>query len=379
MSSKGAAQPPGFCSILGASEPMLKMYKLISKAAPSNATILIEGETGTGKELVARCVHHRSPRRNKPFVAVNCAALPNNLLESELFGHEKGAFTGAIARKKGRFELADRGTLFLDEIGEVPAGVQVKLLRVIQEMEFERVGGTDTIKVDVRFVTATNKDLKQGVEQGWFRPDLFFRVNTITIHVPPLRDRKEDILPLIDHFLALYSRDTGKRISGLSSEAVEALMDYTYSGNVRELENTIERAVVLAEEGEITIHDLPRELLSGTVTANSFGSCSVRSDNLLEALKEAALYQNGRKSKKWHSTLKCVTMETIHEFLLRTEGKPFSRPTFAQFLAHRAKSDRNKYGTAGKYLSVLKKNGICVHNGKKANRSRYRLSEVFLP
>jgi len=378
MLSIGVVQPPSFCSILGASEPMLKMYDIIAKAGPSNATVLIEGETGTGKELVARCVHHKSRRHNKPFVAVNCSAFADTVLESELFGHEKGAFTGAMARKKGRFELADGGTLFLDEIGEVPAGVQVKLLRVIQERKFERVGGTDTMKVDVRFVTATNKDLKQGIEQGWFREDLFYRLNVIKIWLPPLRDRRSDIPSLADYFLVKYVHENGKEILRISDDAKEALMTYTFPGNVRELENIMQRAVVLAKEREITIHDLPRDLSNGAATVNSLCACHVRSNNLHEALKEAALYQNEGKSKKWHSTLKCVTIETIHEFLLRTEGRPFSRPEFARFLAHRAKSDRNKYGTAGKYLSVLKKNGICVHNGKKANQSRYRLSEVFL-
>ncbi|MDY6951539.1 MAG: sigma 54-interacting transcriptional regulator [Thermodesulfobacteriota bacterium] len=378
MLSIGVVQPPSFCSILGASEPMLKMYDIIAKAGPSNATVLIEGETGTGKELVARCVHHKSRRHNKPFVAVNCSAFADTVLESELFGHEKGAFTGAMARKKGRFELADGGTLFLDEIGEVPAGVQVKLLRVIQERKFERVGGTDTMKVDVRFVTATNKDLKQGIEQGWFREDLFYRLNVIKIWLPPLRDRRSDIPSLADYFLVKYVHENGKEILRISDDAKEALMTYTFPGNVRELENIMQRAVVLAKEREITIHDLPRDLSNGAATVNSLCACHVRSNNLLEALKEAALYQNEGKSKKWHSTLKCVTIETIHEFLLRTEGRPFSRPEFARFLAHRAKSDRNKYGTAGKYLSVLKKNGICVHNGKKANQSRYKLSEVFL-
>ncbi|MDY6950599.1 MAG: sigma 54-interacting transcriptional regulator [Thermodesulfobacteriota bacterium] len=378
MSSKGAAQLPGFCSILGKSEPMLKMYKVIARAAPSSATVIIQGETGTGKELVARCVHRRSPRRNEPFVAVNCCALADTVLESELFGHEKGAFTGAIARRKGRFELADRGTLFLDEIGEVPAGVQVKLLRAIQEKKFERVGGADTMKVDVRFVTATHKNLKQGVEEGWFREDLFYRLNVIRIWLPPLRDRRSDIPSLADYFLGQYVREDGKEILAISDDAKEALMAYSFPGNVRELENIIQRAVVLAKEKEITIHDLPRDLLSGAATVNSLCTCRVRSNNLLEALKEALIYRNGRKAKKWHSTLKCVTIEKIHEFLLRTTGEPFSRPELTQFLAHRAKSDRNKYGTAGKYLSVLKKNGICVHNGKKANQSRYRLSEVFL-
>lgn len=259
----------------------------------------------------------------------------------------------------------------------MPLALQVKLLRVLQEMEFERVGGTRTIKVDVRFIAAANKDLKEGVQEGWFREDLFYRLNVINIQLPPLRDHKDDIPPLIDHFVTKYARENGKDIPGISNEALEALMNYSFPGNIRELENIIERAVILTRETEITIRDLPEELSSGS--GREDGSyCGVKSDELLEALKRATISDNGGAAKQWHSTLKGTTIETIHEFLLKTNKRPFSRLEFAKFLSYRAKSGRNKYGTAGKYLSILKKNHICTHNRKKANQSRYRLSEVFI-
>ncbi len=238
-----------FDNIVGNSGKMQELFKLIERAADSRATVLITGESGTGKELIARALHYNSPRANKPFVAVSCAALTETLLESEMFGHEKNAFTGANAQKAGRFELAHQGTLFLDEVGEIPPSIQVKLLRVIQEREFERVGGTRPLHVDVRLITATNRDLEIEVNNRKFREDLYYRLQVVQLHVPPLRERIEDIPALVDHFLVKYNRENGRRIKGCTPEAMEHLMKYDYPGNVRELENAIERAVVLADRG----------------------------------------------------------------------------------------------------------------------------------
>jgi two-component system NtrC family response regulator len=247
-------------NIIGKSKLMLKIYDMIRKVAPSKASVLITGASGTGKELIAKAVHYDSPRKDRPFISVNCGALTETLLDSELFGHEKGAFTGAIALKKGRFELADGGTLFLDEVGDMPPPLQVKLLRVLQEMEFERVGGTRTIKVDVRVISASNRNIKEDVVNGIFREDLFYRLNVMQIEVPPLRERPEDIRLLVDHFIEKYSRGEGKNEVKLSPEAWKILYNYSWPGNVRELENIIERAVVLNSGGRIESEDFPVEL-----------------------------------------------------------------------------------------------------------------------
>jgi len=239
------------------SRKMAELVNLAGRVAPSQATVLIRGETGTGKELFARLLHHLSPRAERPFVVVNCAAIPETLLESEFFGHEKGAFTGAVQRRIGRFEQADGGTLFLDEIGELTPAVQVKLLRFLQEREFERVGGERTLKADVRIISATHQDLDAGVKAGTFREDLFYRINVVTMIIPPLRERREDIPILIDHFVARFARENHKQIDGISREARDPLIRYDYPGNVRELENIIERAVVIARGPVITREDLP--------------------------------------------------------------------------------------------------------------------------
>jgi len=248
-------------NIIGKSKPMLKIFDLIGKVAQSRASVFITGPSGTGKELIAKAIHYNSPRKDRPFISINCGALTETLLESELFGHEKGAFTGAVAMKKGRFEVADAGTLFLDEVGDMPAPLQVKLLRVLQEMEFERVGGTRTIKVDVRVLSASNRNIKEDVANNLFREDLFYRLNVMDIEVPPLRERVDDIPLLVKHFIEKYREDKGKNILELSPEAWKALYTYTWPGNVRELENVIERAVVLNPEGAITPEDLPDFLL----------------------------------------------------------------------------------------------------------------------
>ena len=250
-----------FGNIVGKSKRMQEIFELVKKMAPSSATVLIEGESGTGKELVAKSIHFNSPRKDKPFIAVNCSALSENLLESELFGHEKGAFTGAIAMKKGRFELADGGTLFLDEIGELSQNLQVKLLRVLQERAFERVGGTRPVPVNIRIIAATNKNLKHETEQGRFREDLYYRLNVLYLVLPPLRERVEDIRLLVDHMIEKYAseRRPGLQVTGVDQEVDRLLYSYSWPGNVRELENAIERAMVLCPGNIIRVSDLPRE------------------------------------------------------------------------------------------------------------------------
>ncbi len=248
-------------NIFGKSKPMLKIYDLIAKVAHSKASVLISGASGTGKELIAKAIHYEGPRKDRPFISINCGALTETLLESELFGHERGAFTGAVAMKKGRFELADSGTLFLDEVGEMPSSLQVKLLRLLQEMEFERVGGTKTIKVDVRVISASNRIIKDDVAQGIFREDLFYRLNVIHIEVPPLSDRRDDIPLLVKHFVEKYTYEDKGSKTELDPEVWKALYSYSWPGNVRELENVIERAVVLKSKGAITLKDLPEELV----------------------------------------------------------------------------------------------------------------------
>jgi len=250
--------------IIYKSEAVGALVNMAGRIAGSRATVLIQGESGTGKELFARLIHQLSPRSGKPMLTVNCGALHENLLESELFGHERGAFTGATARRIGRFEEADGGTLFLDEIGELSPSVQVKLLRFLQEREFQRLGGNQTLHADVRIISATNRDLEARVKEGAFREDLFYRLNVVMMLVPPLRERKDDIAPLVEHFLVRFAQENGKEIEGVSSEAQDLLLKYDYPGNVRELENIIERAVVISRDPVISLDDLPfgEEMLS---------------------------------------------------------------------------------------------------------------------
>lgn len=244
-------------SFISHSPKMEEVLSVASRAADSKATVLITGESGTGKEVLAKSIHYVSSRKDKPFVAVNIPALPETLLESELFGHEKGAFTGADKSKKGRFELADGGTIFLDEIGDIPINLQVKLLRVLQEHQIERLGSTENINIDVRIIAATHQNLEQKIKDGSFREDLYYRLNIVSLNIPPLRERREDILPLIDHFANKYSKENNRPVLSLSKEAVDVLIKYSFPGNVRELENVIERAVVLSRGDAIGLNDLP--------------------------------------------------------------------------------------------------------------------------
>ncbi len=296
-----------FNEIVSTSHTMEEVLNLAGRVAASNATVLLRGESGTGKELVAKAIHYNSPRANFPLIKVNCAALPETLLESELFGHEKGAFTGATVKRIGRFEVADKGTLFLDEIGELTPGMQVKLLRVLQEREFERLGGNQTIKVDVRIIAATNRDIERTVKEGRFREDLYYRLNVVSLVIPPLRERKEDIPALLDHFIVKYGDENRKAISGVTADARDLLMRYSYPGNVRELENIIERAVVLSKKGVITPGDLPIHvkgaISEGEIPVQTLkGSLNETLDTverglIIEALKESGGIQTRAAEK----------------------------------------------------------------------------------
>jgi two-component system response regulator AtoC len=276
-----------FENIIAKSPKMQQIIEVIKVVAKSNATVLITGDSGTGKELVARAIHSQSYRKDKSFVAVSCAALPETLLESELFGHEKGSFTGAHAQRKGKFETANKGTIFLDEIGEMSANIQVHLLRVLEEKEFSRVGSNELIKVDVRVISATNKDMKQAVADRQFREDLYYRLNVVTIELPPLRERKEDILLLTQHFLKKFAVENQKDITDFSPEATDFLLKYEWPGNVRELENAIERAVILARNPYIEAADLPQESLTLAQSAQSGKNLEeIEKDHIINVINE---------------------------------------------------------------------------------------------
>ncbi len=313
-----------FSNIIGTSGPVRQMYEQVAQVAPTNTTVLVRGESGTGKELIAHAIHYNSLRNKKPFIKVSCAALPESLIESELFGYEKGAFTGADARKKGRFELAEGGTLFLDEIGDINLATQVKLLRVLQEREFERLGGTETIKVNVRLIAATNKDMEKGIAAGMFREDLFYRLNVFTIFVPPLRERKADMLLLADHFLEKFSREHGKIIKRISTPAIDMLMSYHWPGNVRELENALERAVLMCDGQVVHAHHLPPSLqtaeASGTITRVSLHDAVVayEKDLIQDALKST----RGNRAK---AARLLNTTERVLNYKVRNYGVDVSR------------------------------------------------------
>ena len=306
--------------IIYESTAMHEVINLAGRVANTRTTILIQGESGTGKELLAKLIHTLSPRLEKPMITVNCAALAESLLESELFGHEKGAFTGASRRRIGRFEEADGGTLFLDEIGEIPLSVQVKLLRFLQEREFQRLGGNQTIRSDVRIISATNQDLETKVNEGTFREDLFYRLNVVAITVPPLRERKEDLPPLIDHFLMRFTVENGKEIQGISPEAKDLLLKYDYPGNVREVENIIERAVVITRGSIISASDLP--FSKNSLLVDQTG---MKARGTLKESIESFEYQMVRQAMKEtgnHQT-KAANLLGISERMLRYKLKKY--------------------------------------------------------
>lgn len=312
----------GLENIIGNTRVMNELFEMIRQAAPTQATILIQGETGTGKELVAHSIHQLSSRSKGPFIAVHCASLSPTLIESELFGHEKGAFTGAIGRRKGRFENADGGTLFLDEISEIDAATQVKLLRILEERKFERVGGDETIEVDIRLITATNKDLKKLVEEGKFREDLFFRLDVVSVTIPPIRERADDIPLLCDQFVREFNIKHGKTIEGITVDAMNILSQYQWPGNVRELKNTIEKMVVLAGSKRLTARDVPVNIRNGVgaVTGSRFiaGDTVVRhADSLAEAEKKMIFLTLKKNSDNITKTARDlgVSRRTLHRKL----------------------------------------------------------------
>jgi DNA-binding NtrC family response regulator len=291
-----------FKNIIGRSDKMQEVLATVERVAPSNSTVLLGGESGVGKDMIARALHQHSRRASGPFIKINCTAIPENLLESELFGYEKGAFTGAAGTKPGKFELADKGTIFLDEIGDVPGSIQVKLLRVLQDREFERLGGTKTLKVDVRVVAATNQDLRAALEEGTFREDLYYRLNVVPINIPPLRDRKEDVPYLADYFLERFARQSGKTIRGITPDAMRVLTGFHWPGNVRELENIIERGVALSAGDMLEISDIRLDL-SPTRPAPAAGDMAFLPEGVnLEQfedgiIQEAVRRANGNKSQ----------------------------------------------------------------------------------
>ena len=286
-------------NLLGKSSVMQRLFSLIQIVSSSNSSVIIQGESGTGKELIAKAIHYNSMRKEKPFVVVDCSALPEGLLESELFGYEKGAFTGAISRKKGRIELADKGTLFLDEIGEMGIPLQVKLLRVLQEKQFVRVGGLETIKIDFRLIASTNRDLKAEVAKGNFRSDLYYRLNVINIQAPSLRDKKEDIPLLVESFLKKYSIRDGKKVKSVSPEVMNCLIQYNWPGNVRELENCLERLIVICQDDMITLKCLPEEMFGEKSIKNFFVS---RKENYtLDEIEKDAV-EKALEKAKWNKS-----------------------------------------------------------------------------
>lgn len=274
-----------FEGIIAKSPKMTKVFELVKTVAPTSTTVLIMGESGTGKEVIARAIHRQSQRRNQPFIVTSCAALPETLLESELFGYEKGSFTGAVERRKGKFEAADQGTLFLDEIGEIDTNTQVHLLRALEEKKIMRIGSNEETAVDVRIIAATNSSLRTMVEQGKFREDLYYRLNVVTVDLPPLRDRREDILALAEHFLKKYARENQKHIMGFSAEVMEYMLNYHWRGNVRELENMVERGVILSKDKKIGLSELPHELASPTQAGGRTLS-ALEKGHILKVLEE---------------------------------------------------------------------------------------------
>ena len=313
-----------FSNLVGTSGPMHQVYEQIAQVARTNTTVLLRGESGTGKELIAHAIHYNSPRSKKPFIKVSCAALPQDLIESELFGYEKGAFTGAYTSKKGRFEAAEGGTLFLDEIGDLNLATQIKLLRILQEREFERLGGTETIRTNIRLIAATNKDLERAIAAGEFREDLYYRLNVFAIFVPPLRERKPDVLLLADHFLEKFSKEHNKNVKRIATPTIDMLSSYHWPGNVRELANVIERAVVVCDTQVIHAHHLPPTLQ--TAEASGTGQTTTLRDSLeafeKDALQDALKSARGNRAK---AARLLSTTERIFNYRVRKYGIDWRR------------------------------------------------------
>jgi len=310
-----------FSSIIGKSKKMQEVFSLIEKVSPSNSTVVLYGRSGTGKELVAKAIHYNSPRADRPFIPFNCGTIPETLVESELFGHTRGAFTGAVQSKKGLFEEADGGTIFLDEISTLSPAVQVKLLRFLQEKELMRVGGTERIKIDVRTIAATNEDLEANMKKGKFREDLFYRLHVFPIFLPDLKDRREDIPLLAYHFLDLYTKETKKQIKGISKEAMNILLEYDWSGNVRELENVIERAVIIAEQDTLMPDDLPKNLREGFSDIIKKGVKDHKSLNDIKAEYITEILKTTEGNKKIAAEILKVNPRTLYRFEKKSKPK----------------------------------------------------------
>jgi len=364
--------------IIGNSEPVLKLRKMIDMLAPGDLHILILGENGTGKELVARLLYQKSSRPGQPFIGVNMASLSENLVDSELFGHKKGAFTGATVETTGLFEAADGGIIFLDEIGDLPLSAQAKILRAIEYGEIRKTGSNTTKIVDVRTISATNKDLDKAIQEGTFRRDLYFRLNAARIDVPPLRERKEDIPLLVSHFLE--KARCKQAVGGISKAALDLLMDYSFPGNIRELKNIIEWAVTMAQGAQqITLDHLPEYLTGGMSKEPDVSSGRVRSDALLEALKAITRPSEQGFQRPWHETLRYAPIEKIYEFLVKTDGMGFSWREFSEYLNRQGGGGTHScYATAGRYLRIMMINRILEHNGKRANAARYLVRTPYL-
>jgi two-component system response regulator AtoC len=340
--------------LVGESPAIRSVYAVIEKVADTPSTVLITGESGTGKELIARALHEYSSRHTGPFIKINCAAIPKTLMESELFGYEKGAFTGAVGAKPGRFELAHGGTLFLDEIGEIPVEMQVKLLRVLQESEFERVGGIKTIKVDVRLVAATNRDLHAEVAAAAFREDLYYRLNVVPIHLPPLRERRQDIALLVDHFIAKFNDRLKKQISGIEPEGIDRLVSYHWPGNIRELENVIERTMLFGEGPTIRAMDLPGELMGSSITpvVNEEPPARVSGSFSLPALAAAASLPIGTEAGSLKEAVRLETERVERELIQRALDETGGNVTQA---ARKLKISRKSLQTKMKELGLRDK------------------------
>lgn len=360
--------------IIGRNAVIVELLHKIKKIGPSSLRVLITGESGVGKDLVARALHACSPRSKSQFVTMNCGGLHEQLADSQLFGHKKGAFTGATETKEGLLEIASGGTIFFDEIGEMPLPVQAKLLRTLQNGEFTRLGENTLRKFDGRVIAATNVDLDQAIQNGRFRLDLFYRLNGEIFHIPPLRERSEDIPLLVDRFLKMFGKDKGQILT-IDDEAIEMLIHYHFPGNIRELENAIERAAALADDGVIRIEHLPKEIVKGSKHTPRYSSKGVRYDALLDVLKNIRL---SNTVKPWYKTLKVTTAEEIADFLARKGEKEFSRKEFSAYLGRDCGYDPHKhYAGAGSHLKVLTDEGILVRNGK-ATSTRFRLSAEYL-
>lgn len=366
--------------LIGGSAALEGVWRQIERFGPKEITVLITGQSGTGKEVVARALHRISPRSNKPFVPLNCGALPDTLIDSELFGHVRGAFTGAMSNRAGAFETANGGTLCFDEIGEMSLWAQVKLLRVLQEKEVVRLGECVARKVDCRVVAATNKDLERAVQNGLFREDLWYRLNVVTIHVPPLKERAGDIPLLARHFLEKHFRklkEKGEDVSTpeIGDEAMEALTRHSFPGNVRELENAVLHAMISAWGGKIGLEDLPPNIRNGFPQKLLPAAGPVFETGLLAKL-EALAVPGSRKP--WRETLRSATMEEIHRFLVKRGALWFSRREFAEYLKTCRNTPQSKYAASGLYIKMLETHGILERNGEQTSKRRFTLSRKFL-